>query len=424
MIATLGERSTDSDGWSGPSDRTDAEHDDGTHGSDTGADGLRRAGRDELARALLDTRDSTRRLVDSLQPGQRTVPQWPILNPPVWELGHVGWFHERWCLRRAAPGRPLPPSRLASADLWFDSSSIPHEARWSLDLPPLETLHAWMDEVLQASIARLRDEADDDAGMYFHRLALFHEQFHIEALVAARQAIGLPQPGPAFDPPPPLRLAADVRVPGGEVMVGTPPEAGFAFDNEQDAHPVRIAAFDISMQPVTNAEFLQFVEDGGYHRARMWSPAAFAQITEAGRVAPAHWRRVGNRWQMRWFDRWVPLEPYAPVVHVDAFEAEAWCAWAGRRLPTETEWEHAASSLDGFEWGDTVWEWTASPFVPYAGFRAGPYADYSEPWFGTHRVVRGGSFATPPGLLDARMRNFYRPERGDVFVGFRSCAPR
>ena len=246
----------------------------------------------------------------------------------------------------------------------------------------------------------------------------------IEALVAARQALGLPQPGPAFEPPQPLRLAADVRVPGGEVMVGTPPESGFAFDNEQDAHPVRIPPFDISMQPVTNTEFLQFVEDGGYHRARLWSPPAFAQITSTGRVAPSHWRRVGQRWQMRWFDRWVPLEPYAPVVHVDAFEAEAWCTWAGRRLPSETEWEHAASSLDGFEWGDTVWEWTASPFVPYAGFRAGPYADYSEPWFGTHRVVRGGSFATPPGLLDARMRNFYRPERGDVFVGFRSCAPR
>ena len=348
----------------------------------------------------------------------------PILNPPVWEYGHVGWFHERWCLRHSAPERPPGPSRLPAADHWFDSSSVPHEARWSLELPPLETLHAWMDEVMQASLQRLHDEAGDDAGLYFHRLALFHEQFHIEALITARQAIGLPQPGAEYEPPAAMKLGADMRVAGGEVMVGTAPEAGFAFDNEQDAHPVRVAPFEISMQPVTNAEFLQFVEDGGYHRARLWSPPAFARLSANGRTAPAHWRRVGERWQMRWFDRWVPLEPYAPVVHIDAFEAEAWCTWAGRRLPTETEWELAASTLEGFDWGEAVWEWTATPFMPYPGFRAGPYHDYSQPWFGTHRVVRGGSLATPRGLPDTRLRNFYSPERSDIFVGLRSCAPR
>jgi ergothioneine biosynthesis protein EgtB len=405
-------------------DRRRGTSDDATDESGTGADGLRRAGRDELARALLDTRDSTRRLIDTLLPEQRTVPMLPILNPPVWEYGHVGWFHERWCLRHSTPQRPPGPSRLHLGDHWFDSSSVPHEARWSLDLPALETLHAWMDEVMQASLQRLHDEAGDDAGLYFHRLALFHEQFHIEALVTARQAIGLPQPGDAYAPPAAMKLGADVRVAGGEVMVGTAPEAGFAFDNEQDAHPVRVAPFEISMQPVTNAEFLQFVEDGGYHRARLWSPPAFARLSASGRTAPTHWRRVGQRWQMRWFDRWVPLEPYAPVVHIDAFEAEAWCTWAGRRLPTETEWELAASTLEGFDWGEAVWEWTATPFMPYPGFQAGPYHDYSQPWFGTHRVVRGGSLATPRGLPDARLRNFYRPERSDIFVGLRSCAPR
>jgi iron(II)-dependent oxidoreductase len=176
---------------------------------------------------------------------------------------------------------------------------------------------------------------------------------------------------------------------------------------------------------VTNAEYLQFVEDGGYRRAALWSPQAHARLRAAGRDAPAQWRRDGTRWWQRWFDRWIPLEPYAPVVQVDAHEADAYCAWAGRRLPTEVEWERAADTLEDFDWGDSVWEWTASTFGPYADFRADPYEAYSVPSFGgTHRVVRGGSFATPSGLVHRRLRNFYRPERGDVFVGLRTCAPR
>ena len=185
---------------------------------------------------------------------------------------------------------------------------------------------------------------------------------------------------------------------------------------------MRLAAYDISLQPVTNAEFLQFVEDGGYHRARLWSADAFARLSAAGRTAPAHWRRVGDRWQMRWFDRWIPLEAYAPVLHVDAYEAEAWCAWADRRLPTEAEWEHAAARLDAFDWGDGVWEWTASRLVPYPGYVPDP--DDPPPPFGSHRVARGGSFATPRDRLDRRLRRPLSPDRADAFIGFRSCARR
>jgi ergothioneine biosynthesis protein EgtB len=385
---------------------------------------LRRGDGKALGRALQRLRHSTRHLVASLDEGQRAVPPLQVINPPVWEYGHVGWFQERWCLRRAEPGRLQPPSRLPDADRLFDSSTVPHEDRWSLDLPSFEALDAWMEEVLRESIARLEIEADDDAGLYYHRLALFHEAFHVEALAMARQVLGLPQPGPEFDPPPRMTLSADVRVPGADVMIGSAPEDGFAFDNEQPAHPVRIEPFEISLQPVTNAEFLQFVEDGGYHRARLWPAGAYAQLGSSGRTCPANWRRVGERWQMRWFDRWIPLDPFSPVVNIDAFEAEAWCNWANRRLPTEAEWEHAAATVDGFDWGDSVWEWTASPFVPFPGFEPGPYRDHSEPWFRSHRVVRGGSFATPRDLADKRLRNFFRPDRHDAFTGFRTCAPR
>jgi iron(II)-dependent oxidoreductase len=384
---------------------------------------LRRAGRAELADALLETRDSTWRLLDALEPGQWQVPRRDTLNPPLWEVGHVGWFQEMWCLRQPArPGAPIGPSLLEGADRWFDSSRVAHVERWTLDTPPLPRIRAWMDAVLQACVERLAALPDGDASTYWHRLALFHEQFHVEAFAYTWHALGYRQPGARWDPPARLRLLPDVALPGGPLLLGSPPDAGFVFDNEKWAHPVHVEPFEISLQPVTNAEFLQFVQDGGYHRSRLWSPDAFARLQAGGRTAPAGWRCVGDRWQMRWFDRWIPIEPYAPVIQVDAFEAEAWCRWAGRRLPTEAEWEFAALAREDFDWGDGVWEWTASTFSPYPGFSADPYRDYSEPWFGTHRVVRGASFATPRGLVDPKLRNFYLPERGDVFIGFRTCA--
>ena len=138
-------------------------------------------------------------------------------------------------------------------------------------------------------------------------------------------------------------------------------------------------------------------------------------------LQPAYWRRSEGAWEQRAFDRWEPLHPPAPMRHVTAYEAEAYCAWAGRRLPTESEWEFA--TLNGsIAWGDSVWEWTASPFAPYPGFRADAYRDYSEPWFHTHRSVRGGSKATTRRLVDPKFRNFYCPHRNDIFVGFRTAA--
>ena len=382
---------------------------------------MRRAGRDELADAIRRTRDSTWRMLEVLEDGQWDVPFLATINPPLWEVGHVGWFQERWCLRESEVGGALAPSLLPDADRWFDSARVAHDTRWRLDLPPLERVRAWMDRVMDASLRRLETRPPTDEGLYLHRLALFHEQFHVEAFAYTWQALGYAQPGERWSPPEPMRLGTDARLPGGALLLGSSPDDGFVFDNEKWAHPVQLAPFEVSLQPVTNAEFLQFVEDDGYRRASLWSPGAHARLAAADRRAPATWRRVGQRWQMRWFDRWIPIEPFAPVVQVDAHEADAYCAWAGRRLPTEAEWEYAALRCPGFEWGG-VWEWTASDFVPFPGFSPDVYRDYSQPWFGTHRVVRGGSFGTSDDLVDPKLRNFYRAERGDVFVGFRTCA--
>ena len=205
--------------------------------------------------------------------------------------------------------------------------------------------------------------------------------------------------------------------------MGAQPGSGFVFDNEKWAHPVTVKPFRMAKAPVTNAEFAAFIEDRGYRRQELWSEAGWIWREAAQAEAPVYWKKQDGLWMQRAFDEWILLPPHQPVIHVNWFEADAWCRWAGRRLPAEVEWELAAHTAQrrGFHWGD-VWEWTGSSFRPYPGFAADPYVDYSAPWFGTHKVLRGASFATHARIKHLKYRNFYRPERDDIFSGFRSCA--
>ena len=381
-----------------------------------------------LAEALRECRANTWSLVSDLSDTQWQMPEQDGVNPLRWELAHLAWFAEFWVLRgphqRAADGstRALHPARHAGPDEHFDSARLAHAARWRTPMPSRGQLGEMLQGQLDACIAAL-PSTGDDAAHYFHRLALFHEDMHGEAFCWMRASLGFP--APAGMAPPQVPAARALAVAAGEVEIGSPSgNAGFAFDNERDSHTTPLDAFEIDSAPVRAGAFARFVDAGGYDTPHCWPAEAGAWRALSGRAHPQRWRRgPAGGWETRWFDRWLPLDLHSPVMHVNAFEAEAYCRWAGRRLPSAAEWEHAATSVPAFEWGRSVWEWTADAFAPYPGFAAGPYREYSQPWFGDHRELRGGAFATHLRLHDRRYRNFFEPQRTDIFAGFRTAAP-
>ncbi len=416
---------------------------------------------DVLAAWVQNARRRTLELIADLSDEQLLGQHLPTVNPLLWEIGHVAWFQERWVLRRI--GRP---SLRRDADALYDSAAVAHDTRWDLALPPRRETLRYLAAVEQQVLERLaRRPAPDE--LYFMQLALFHEDMHTEAFTYTRQALGYPAPrlpGPAAPVGGDAPWGGDVPVEGGMFPLGAEAGEPFVFDNEKWIHPVRLRPFAIARAPVTQAEFAAFVEDGGYTRRELWGAAGWAWRERAAVDQPLYWRRAGGGWQRRDFDRWTPLEPHRPVVHVSWYEAGAYCRWAGRRLPTEAEWEAAAAAGGGrkrrFPWGEAgptperanldgralgcvgvaahaagdspcgcrqlignVWEWTADDFQPYPGFVLDPYKEYSAPWFGDHKVLRGGCWATAGRLLRNTWRNFYKPDRRDVFAGFRTCSP-
>jgi iron(II)-dependent oxidoreductase len=436
---------------------------------------MARAGADTETETLASwVRDARRRTLAYLGDldGERLLgPRLSIVNPPLWELGHVAWFQEKWVLRHAAGRRPMR----ADADALYDSAAVPHDVRWDLPLPSLAETLAYLRAVEEAVLERLEDPGFDEEDTYFVRLTVFHEDMHDEAFLYTRQTLGYAAPripGETPRPPPPAADDAeeDARVPGGRFRLGAERGPGFVFDNEKWAHEVEVRPFSIARRAVTQGEFAAFVDAGGYAKRGLWSSEGWAWREAANAERPLHWRRGNGGWERRSFDRWVALEPRLSMIHVNAFEAEAYARFAGRRLPTEAEWEVAAAGEpDGRgglaegkrprPWGDdeagperanleasalgcvdaaalplgdsafgcrqmwgNVWQWTSTAFRPYPGFVVDPYAEYSQPWFGNHRVLRGGCFATRARLLRNTWRNFYTPDRRDVWAGFRTCA--
>jgi iron(II)-dependent oxidoreductase len=409
-----------------------------------------------------DARRRTLELIDDLDDAQLFGPRLEIINPLLWEIGHVAWFQEKWALRRPG-GRD---SFRSDADTLYDSSRVPHATRWELPLPSrVETLR-YAGRVEESVLERLARPMGPEE-VYFLLLTVFHEDMHAEAFTYTRQTLGYPTPGRASAARAAQEagpLPGDVEIAGGTYLLGAAPDEPFVFDNEKWGHPVKVRPFAIARAPVTQSQYAAFVDDGGYVDRRWWTGAGWLWRSQATAEQPAYWRREAGTWQRRHFDRWGPLEPHQPMIHVNAYEAEAYCQWAGRRLPTEAEWEAAACGCGAaktrFPWGSgaptplyanldgralgpvdvaacaagdsaagcrqmigNVWEWTADAFAPYPGFIPDPYREYSVPWFGTHRVLRGGAWPTRGRLLRNTWRNFYRPERRDVFAGFRTCAP-
>ena len=432
-----------------------------TSATRTAAQSMLAAVPDPLAAELRDARARTLLLVRDLDDGQWMGPRLSIVNPMLWEVGHLGWFQEFWTLRHARGRRPMLPD----GDELYDSAKVAHDTRWDLPLLTRPAVLAYLERVLGASLEALGTQPDP--GAYFHRLAIFHEDMHDEAFTYTRQTLGYPAPAfPAGGPAPGGGpLPGDVEVPGGKFLLGATGDEPFVFDNEKWGHHVEVAPFQMARAPVTNEEFAAFVEDGGYREERHWSEAGWRWRSQAGAENPVYWhRQAGGGWLVRRFATLGPLAAHEPVIHVCWFEAEAYCRWAERRLPTEAEWELAAatSGKRRFPWGDdppdeiranldgraggpvdvgchpagdslygcrqmigNVWEWTASDFQPYPGFVVDPYKEYSEPWFATpHKVLRGGCWATRGRLLRNTWRNFYPPDRRDVLAGFRTCAAK
>jgi ergothioneine biosynthesis protein EgtB len=375
------------------------------------ADMARQGGRATLAGALVEARARTLRqfaaLEAALGPGLR-VPCTPELNLPLWELGHLGWFADWWIARnpqreRGVQADPLVGRRVArqslhgiDADALYDSSAVPHDRRWQLDLPDAQATRADLAASLDQTLALLRDAPEDDTGLYFFRLALFHEDMHAEAGVYMAQALGIDV---GHRPAAVRTETAKARVPATAWRLGWA-GPGFAFDNELRAHTVDVHAFEIDTCAVSWAHYLPMVDAGAA-------------------AVPRYLRRAPDGWEVQRFGTWQALDLEAPACHLNATEARAWCRWAGRRLPTEAEWEVAAHTVPGFGWGQ-VWEWTASPFAPFPGFTPHPYLDYSQPWFDGRPVLKGASTATHPRMRHPRYRNYFTAERNDILAGFRS----
>ncbi|MEM7338286.1 MAG: selenoneine synthase SenA [Actinomycetota bacterium] len=390
-------------------------------------------------------------------------PYLPIVNPPVWELAHVAWFAEWFVLRQLHGRAPL----LGDVDERYDSGKVGHRTRWQLNHPSPGDAISYLRRVGDALIDVVNDNRGLDSTNAYVAYAVMHHDAHFEALTYTRQTLDWgPRPvaaEPVVDGEP---ISGDRPVAGGRHVIGGSRSQPFVMDNEKWAHAVELDSFHMAVTPVTVAEYAAFVDAGGYHTPALWSADGLAWQQSVGATEPAYWRRGVDGWERQIGAEWQPIMATAdhPMVHVCWWEADAFCRWAGRRLPTEAEWEVAATTgPDGarqpwFPWGGrdplpgeaaldattggtvpvgafaagdgpwghrqligNVWEWTATTFEPYPHFEPDAYRDNSEPWFGSRKVLRGGSWATRNRYVRSTFRNYFTPDRRDVYAGFRTC---
>ena len=388
---------------------------------------------EDFGELLAEARGRTLALIDGVDEDDLNRVHDPLNSPLVWDLGHIAAFEELWLCRRTGL-EPLHPG-LAKV---YDAAESTRADRGEMPYLRLSDAIDFLDGVRERALGVL-----DRADPFVMEMVLQHEHQHGETML---QTLQLAEPG-TYTPERPrdwegaLTSPPRVRIAAGEFLMGDPGD-GFAYDNERPRHGVYLPAFEIDSRPVSNAGFAQFVEDGGYRWREVWDAQGWAWAQARGLERPRYWTEHGEE---RRFERTEPLDPNLPVMHVSWYEADAFARWAGRRLPTEPEWERAASgteagsaNLDQLAFGPRpaqaaseagalgmlgdAWEWTASAFGGYPGFSAFPYPEYSEVFFGdTHRVLRGGSWATRPRVARTTFRNWDLPYRRQIFAGFR-CA--
>ena len=424
---------------------------------------------DSIIEQAQDAHERTLALIDGLTGDQLMGPVLATINPLRWEIGHAAYFFEYWVLRHHLQ----QPAIRDDADSLYDSITIHHDERWNLPLPSMRETLGYMETVLK-NIKTCLVSGQDSQRDYLAQYAVFHQDMHNEAYTYTRQTL--------YYPPPDIRkpeyqilnaggLAGDAVIPGGTFILGASTDHGFVFDNEKWGHPVDIKPFRIARAAVSNADYIKFVEAGGYDKKEFWNDEGWRWRQLSQLRYPVYWRPHATGWQIRQFDQWNDMPMHAAAVHVCWHEAQAYCRWAGRRLPTEAEWEVAAAgepSADGlslsrhkryFPWGSeppradqanldgfalgtvdvgahaagdsafgcrqmigNVWEWTEDTFGPYPGFEADMYQDYSQPLFGITRVLRGGAWPTRGRMIRNTWRTYYGPDRNDVFAGFRTCS--
>jgi iron(II)-dependent oxidoreductase len=425
-----------------------------------------------IAGQLFEARDRTFLLTSPLTDEDLHAQHDPLMSPILWDLGHIAHFEELW-LTRNLEG----PVEFVEMPGLFNPFEHPRSERGGLRLPGMAESREIMDEIRGRVLGRLAVNDFHPSNPllrdgYVYNMVLQHEYQHNETILQTLQLKrGRPySPVARFDVPgdagsgAPVGRGTMLRFPGGEVEIGTDDRSA-AYDNERGRHLVELSPFSIDQHPVTNGDFVIFIAAGGYSAREYWSDAGWKWVAESGAQAPLYWSWVDGSWMTRSMDQTGPVQPSHPVCHVSYYEAEAFARFAGKRLPTELEWEAAASwdaasgTKRSYPWGEQppskdlanldqlsfgtravgsyprnvsplgcygmigdVWEWTSSDLRPYPGFQSFPYREYSEAFFGPeYKVLRGGSWATRPGAIRNTFRNWDYPIRRQIFSGFR-CA--